>query len=360
MLMNKLYCGALVLCTIPMVAMELELKQFELCAGRRAYIQGQRNNPPKVCVFCDEAVLAQNYIVQEDKENDVRIMMNKNPYFPFAQGHHLLVMPLSHKELSTDFSKKELVQQVAAAHTLSAKLYQGSFSQEYFTNWGKLAGQSVPHWHNQLKIYTQPACSLPERIQRSQNAQINNIEDAFELVKSKLASSQAELLSFKGHGAIQYGCDCCSVFSKPEEDKENLVLGRFEHNLVCVAPYPHTVAEIAVVPYKHVASLTFLSPEELTENMVLAMALLPKVKEYAEKNIRDCDGGNLYTKSIGGQVTGNELQKYHLHTLVMPRTTIAGTPGTLEGNSCKLDFDPMHFFTEFKAFCDTLQSESKM
>jgi diadenosine tetraphosphate (Ap4A) HIT family hydrolase len=357
----KLYCGALVLCTISIMAMELDPKQIELCAGRRAYIQGQRNNPPKVCVFCDEAVLAQNYIVQEDKENDVRIMMNKNPYFPFAQGHHLLIMPLSHKELSTDFSKKELVQQVAAAHVLSAKLYPDSYSQEYFTNWGKLAGQSVPHWHNQLKIYTQPACSLPERIKLSQSAQINNIQDAFELVKSKLASSQAELLPFEGHSPIDpidCFCDCCLVFSKPEKDKENLVLGRFEHNLVCMTPYPHTVAEIAVVPYKHVAALTFLSPEELTENMVLAMALLPKVKEYAETNIRDCDGGNLYTKSLGA--TDSKLQKYHLHTLVMPRTTIAPTPGTLEANSCKLDFDPLHFFTEFKAFCDTLQSESKI
>ena len=37
-----------------------------------------------------------------------------------------------------------------------------------------------------------------------------------------------------------------------------------------------------------------------------------------------------------------------MHTLVVPRTIIVATPGTLEGHSCKLDYDPVHYFEYVK------------
>jgi diadenosine tetraphosphate (Ap4A) HIT family hydrolase len=334
---------------LPVCAMENKGKQLELCAARRAYIQGQKNQPPKTCVFCDEQVLAQNFILQEDVPNDVRTIMNQNPYFQFDQGHHLLIMPMSHKENPSDFSQKELARQVDAAFILSSKLHKGSYGQEYFTNWGKLSGQSVLHWHSQIKVYTKPPMSLPESARSYKNSPTNNMQAAFELVKSKLAlpiDMPVVLDDIKTHTFD--ACNCCCVRENHGDDEKNFVIGRFKHNLVCLSHFPSTAAEIAVVPYVHVAAIKDLSPKMLQENMALSMALLPKLKAYAEKNIRDCDGGNICTRSLGSEVSIKKQNKYHIRTLVMPRTVIHATPGTLEGSSCKLDFDPLELFAYLK------------
>lgn len=327
--------------------------QLELCQGRKAYNQSQSQKTPlEKCPFCDEGTLEKNYILQKD--NDVRTMLNKNPYLSsFDQGHHLIVMPRYHKEHVDDFSPEELAQQTKAAHDLSIKLYDGSYSQEYFTNWGKYAGQSVPHWHSQLKVYTQPPRSLPEMIALQSNPEIADIKEAFNLIKAKLDSSKA-MPVVADDDVCNDECHCCSVRQEQHRDEGNLIIARFKHNFVCLSHYTRLPGEISVVPYRHVAAIRYLSKEEWRENMALSMALLSKMREYAHQHIRDCDGGNLYTKSLGSEMPAVDQNKYHVHTVVMPRTAVSLTPGFINGNSCKLDYDPSHLFAYLKSLRDEL------
>jgi len=95
-----------------------------------------------------------------------------------------------------------------------------------------------------------------------------------------------------------------------------------------------------------------LSQEALEENMVLAMALLPRMKEYAQAHIRECGGGNIYIKGIGNKASHEQKSKHHVHTLIIPRTTVPITPGGMEGACCKFDCDPLHLFQYLKSMSD--------
>jgi diadenosine tetraphosphate (Ap4A) HIT family hydrolase len=364
--------------------------QLEFCpASRQTYIlanikaaqdaakasqQPQQSQQPapqeqKKCPFCDQEILSQNYILSEDHQCDVRVIMNKFPYYDFDQGEHLLIMPQSHNEIPGDLPSQLIMAQTDAAQEISGKLHDDAYSQEYFTNWGRMAGQSVPHWHSQFKNYKKAPLSLPERTKEFNNALINNIGDAFKVVKERFAAStyvsmekynntlMNRVRSFVGLGDHSQECPCCSVRNTQDSDEENFVIARFKHNYLCLAHYPFLPGELAVVPNRHVSSIKDLSQEELRENMIIATALLPMLKEYAQTGIRECGGGNIYTKSLGGKAPNAEQQKYHVHTLVVPRTTIQPTPGTLEGNSCKLDGDPMALFAYFKNKRDELNKK---
>ena len=46
--------------------------------------------------------------------------------------------------------------------------------------------------------------------------------------------------------------------------------------------------------------------------------------------------------------------KHHVHTIVMPRTAVPLTPGFMDGNSCKLDYDPCRLFDYLKDCYDEL------
>jgi diadenosine tetraphosphate (Ap4A) HIT family hydrolase len=130
-------------------------------------------------------------------------------------------------------------------------------------------------------------------------------------------------------------------------DKNNLIIARFNYNYVCLSHYPKWAAELSVVPYNHASAIAHLSPEELKENMILAKILLPIVTDYANIYVRTCTGGNIYTKSVCDKASRAD-KKYHVHTTVIPRTVIAPTPGTVEGNSCKLDHDSDHLIKHLK------------
>lgn len=354
----KLYYMIIGLLMAPVLAMEDNGRQIELCPGRVAYIQKNKQPSSSRCVFCDEDILAQNYIVNEDAKNDVRIMMNKYPYFPFDQGHHLLVMPISHKEDPSSFSLKELWQQVDTAHVVSTKLYPGSYGQEYVTSWDKLAGQSVSHWHSHIKVFMQPPCSLAKNARRYKNSPTNNMEFAFEQVKSKLLSTHIDSVVIDQGMMYAHGhCNCCSMKNSINEDNDNLVIGRFKYNIVCLSHYPGITGEVSVIPYNHVAALKDLSSEELRENMALSMALLSKLKMYVTKNISDCNvGGNLYAESVGSQASAERQKNHHFLTRVMPRTDITFAPGALAGNGCKLDFDPFSLVAYLKENIDDFKS----
>ena len=334
-------------------------RQLEICPGRNAYIlkslaQKSDKKEPTPCVFCDENVLAKNYILGEDYEHDLRWMMNLHRYF--NQGKHLLVMPISHVEHPDEFSRNQLKNFADKAQELCAKLSVTAYSQEYVTHWGKIAGQSVAHWHSHLKNYEEQPLSLSEKMKRYRNEQVVTIEEVFTLTKEQLKSVSYIPALLQQITKSTCECHCCSMMNNQEEHEDNLIVAQFEYNYVCLSNYPCLPAELAVVPKRHVSSMKDLSQDEFREHVVVTMALLPKVREYAQNFIRNCDGGILYTKNIGDRASIDEQKQYHVHTIVAPRTEIPITLGTLEGHSCKLDFDPGHFLQYLKNKHDELST----
>ena len=276
-------------------------------------------------------------------------MLNKFPYFGLNQGIHFLVMPISHKEHLSDFCYTKLMNQVKVIQQLNAKFDKDAYTLEYVLNLGILAGRSVSHLHGHLKVFTQPAMSLPERIKWNNDNQQITIEDAFATVKAILESKDNVVQSFSSL-INPFDCECCTVTVTQSEknDNHNWVIDRFEHNYVCLAHYPSLPAEIAIVPYSHVPSIKDLSLEALSENMALVKVLLGMLPKYVNEHIRECDGGNVYIKSMGYKMSSMEKKRFHVYTRLMPRTTISLTPGNFDNNSCKLDFNPLHLFDHLK------------
>jgi len=347
--------------------MEQTGSQLELCSYRKIYerpqiiiMQKEQQGKsevviPKPCVFCDSKILATNHVLMEDKDHDVRVMMNKFPYFDFDQGSHLLVMPISHKEHPCDFSHKELAEQVKTLKELAMNLYGDAYMQEFCASWGAMGGQSQPHWHSHLKSYVQPSMSLPEQINFNKNRQIKTLEQAFKAIKIALESTENSSILFPVMTDNNFECNCCQVNNNHKSDEYNLVVERFKYNYICLSHHPRWPGELSIVPHQHASSLKDLSQETFKENMILAMALLPKMKEYAQAHIRECDGGNIFIKSIGNKVLDEEKNKYHVHTLVIPRTTVPITPGGMDGTSTKIDCDPLHLFQYLKNMGDELK-----
>ncbi|HSC25059.1 MAG TPA: hypothetical protein VLB80_02480 [Candidatus Babeliales bacterium] len=349
------------LCSSALFGMNPKLAQLEICGDlRKKYVSETIVNKPtiSVCHFCDKDILAANFIIYEDHKKDMRVMTNKNPYFDFEQGDHLLFMTISHEENPANLSREQLIHQTDAVQQFSADLYEDAYTQEYFTNWGKIAGQSVPHWHSQFKNYVKPPQSLPEQMKARQNYTIKNGKEAYEVLKNLLYSKKNIQTS---SGTVipcdTTECTCCSVKDTPVKDNDNFVIERFDYNYVCLSHHPSTAGEISVVPNQHVSAIKDLSPDVLRENMILATALLPIMQKYAQENIRECGGGNLYTKSMGGKASIDVKAKYHVHTVVIPRTTIQPTPGTIDGNSAKLDVDPIELANYLKKHVDELKDK---
>lgn len=349
--MNKLLIIVLGL-SLSIVAMEDGSCQLLLCPKRKATVQSQIPQSSEVCVFCDSEILAKNYIVREIPAQNCRIMMNKFPYFDFSQGYHVLIMPITHRLSFNDFSSIELAGQIDTARFISARLYSDCFSQEYFTNLGE-GWQSVPHVHSHIQSFIVPPLPLSATV-NLRKASTNTIDAAFASVKEKLATQDFSIPE-RDDLCVHDECYCCSIIKNSDNDDENFVIGRFKHNLICLAHFPRVAAEVVIVPYNHGHSLHHLNSEELLENMKLAFLLLPILKSYVQENVRQWKGDNIFTKSIGGKAAQENKEIYHLYTSVMSRTIISSPSGTVDGNSCKLDFDPADLFNYLKKYYQELQ-----
>lgn len=344
----------LLLCASSLTCMELNDKYLDVCPGRLAYMheaiqQGKEKGKEEEkkelsCVFDNEHILANNQILEESHANGIRIMMNKYPYF--KDGQHVLVMPIAHIEHPHDFSCKQIRMFVLTAHRVSRKLCPYAYRQELITAWGEAGGQSVRHWHSHVKNYTKPPRSLAEQMHEDAQTPTITKEQLFEETKKMLRMylGVTEWLMIE---EPHKECLACMVGSSEEEGM--LKLKTYNYNYVCVSHYPSVPGELSVVPKRHVASISELSPDEFEEHMIIAMALFPRVKHYAQEFIsQHAVGGTLFTKSSGAKTSECEQQKYHVHTVIMPRTTIVSAPGALTGSSCKLEMDPFHFFNWMK------------
>ncbi len=102
-------------------------------------------------------------------------------------------------------------------------------------------------------------------------------------------------------------CDAAAL----TDDSETLVVHRGGKAFIILNRYPYTSGHVMIVPYAHVADLSAVDPEALSEMMRLAQ----RVETVFRKNYKP-DGMNLgmnLGRAAGAGVAG------HVHLHVLPR-----------------------------------------
>ena len=95
------------------------------------------------------------------------------------------------------------------------------------------------------------------------------------------------------------------------QDEENLIVHRGEHNFVVLNRYPYTSGHLMVVPYRHVPDLSSLDEAAASELMALT-----RQSERLVRAVYLPDGLNLgmnIGESAGAGIAG------HIHMHVLPR-----------------------------------------
>ncbi len=105
----------------------------------------------------------------------------------------------------------------------------------------------------------------------------------------------------------------CILCSKPAEDNDeiNYILYRGQYNFIMLNAYPYNPAHLLVAPYRHMADMTLLTPEERAEHFEIishAVAVLRDELKPAGFNT----GSNL------GKVAGAGIDD-HFHSHIVPR-----------------------------------------
>jgi ATP adenylyltransferase len=105
-------------------------------------------------------------------------------------------------------------------------------------------------------------------------------------------------------------CVFC-VGSDPDQDRERLVLARGPHTFLIMNKYPYNSGHLMVCPFRHVSSLSDLTPDEAREMMQslqTATAVLNRAFQPHGLNV----GLNL------GEAAGAGIAS-HLHFQIVPR-----------------------------------------
>jgi ATP adenylyltransferase len=104
---------------------------------------------------------------------------------------------------------------------------------------------------------------------------------------------------------------CIFCLGDPAEDEKHLVVWRGEHSFVIINMFPYNNGHVMVVPYRHVARLGALTPEEcddLFRTVRLTESVLTEVYHPNGLNV----GMNL------GHAAGAGIEE-HLHVHLVPR-----------------------------------------
>src|SRR6478672_2935375 len=107
--------------------------------------------------------------------------------------------------------------------------------------------------------------------------------------------------------------DACIFCAKLAEnnDRENYIVFRGEHNFVLLNLYPYTNGHLLIAPYEHVATLAAAHPETLAEMMALTRECEGHLRHvYSPKGI---NLGMNIGESAGAGVAG------HIHMHMLPR-----------------------------------------
>jgi ATP adenylyltransferase len=113
----------------------------------------------------------------------------------------------------------------------------------------------------------------------------------------------------KGPGFGDDDCPFCSVPGVSDED--GLIVARGETVFAVLNLYPYNPGHLMVLPYRHVADYTDLTPEETTE--------LAGYTQTAMRAIRQASGAHGFNIGMNqGAVAGAGIAA-HLHQHVVPR-----------------------------------------
>ncbi len=106
------------------------------------------------------------------------------------------------------------------------------------------------------------------------------------------------------------GCILCTK-SQEGNDAVNLVLHRGERNFVMLNIYPYTSGHLMVAPFRHIARMEELTPEERQEHIELVSHWVKRVRDIYRP-----DGFNVGINM--GKVAGAGIDE-HIHTHIVPR-----------------------------------------
>jgi ATP adenylyltransferase len=104
---------------------------------------------------------------------------------------------------------------------------------------------------------------------------------------------------------------CRIIADGAAQDAENLVVHRGKHGLLLLNRYPYNGGHLMAAPYRHVAALGDLGPEERLELMDLTC-----LAERLLKAVTQPQGFNMGINQ--GAAAGAGL-KHHLHMHIVPR-----------------------------------------
>lgn len=106
------------------------------------------------------------------------------------------------------------------------------------------------------------------------------------------------------------GCVFCE-HQKDGDDKERLILHRGKTSFVMMNRYPYNNGHLLIIPYRHVAKLSDLNPEEHLEMMGLCAGSADIMSKAIEAEGFNC-GLNL------GKIAGAGIAD-HVHMHIVPR-----------------------------------------
>ena len=106
------------------------------------------------------------------------------------------------------------------------------------------------------------------------------------------------------------GCFLCEKAAQ-QNDEENYILYRSQHNYVILNAYPYNSGHLMVVPYKHGGDMGDLSADEMADHLRVVSRSLKAMREAIE-----AQGFNIGMNI--GKVAGAGVTD-HLHTHIVPR-----------------------------------------
>lgn len=106
------------------------------------------------------------------------------------------------------------------------------------------------------------------------------------------------------------GCIFCDK-PKDDKDRENLLLARAKRCSVMLNAYPYNNGHLMVAPYRHVAALTDLTEDEISDIMRVAQQCVSVLQQEFKP-----DGFNVGMNL--GRVAGAGIDD-HLHLHIVPR-----------------------------------------
>lgn len=107
-------------------------------------------------------------------------------------------------------------------------------------------------------------------------------------------------------------CPFCIQYAPQEDDRKNFIIKRFASCAVMLNLYPYNAGHLLLIPYKHAATLSELTPEirsEMMEVLEQTTRTLQKTLNNQGTNV----GINLGEKAAGGSIPE------HLHLHIVPR-----------------------------------------